>query len=93
MSKEDGVVSPLHYTQHPSGVETRAITRWHNNQIGNVIKYAMRNGLKDGESSEKDIKKLVNYGADEIMRITTKENLINYLKELTAYFENQEYQK
>lgn len=50
-------VSPSHYRQHPSGVECIEIVEHFDFIIGNVIKYAWRSGLKEGESKLDDLKK------------------------------------
>jgi hypothetical protein len=65
----DEVNHPSHYTSHPSGVECIDITRHHNFNIGNAIKYLWRQGLKDSEPALTDLKKAAWYLADEIARI------------------------
>lgn len=55
------VESPPHYNSHPSGVECIEITEHHNFCIGNAIKYLWRAGLKDGQSTETDLKKAIWY--------------------------------
>jgi hypothetical protein len=60
---------PTHYNSDPSGVECIDIVRHRNFNIGNAIKYLWRNGLKDGNSSEQDLKKAIWYIQDEIERI------------------------
>lgn len=54
-TKTDAVSRPMHYTQHPSGVECITITEHFNFCIGNAIKYLWRAGLK-GDAIE-DLKK------------------------------------
>lgn len=63
----NNVNHPPHYTQHPSGVECIAITRWMNFNLGNAIKYIWRAGLK-GDAIE-DLEKAVFYLNDEIERL------------------------
>lgn len=65
------VSNPKHYTSHPSGIECIEITRHHNFNIGNVIKYIWRAGLKDKEPSLKDLEKAKWYLEDEIKKIST----------------------
>lgn len=65
----DPVNRPSHYTSHPSGVECITITRHHNFNIGNVIKYCWRAGLKGGAPNVEDLKKAQWYLADEIRRL------------------------
>ena len=72
----DPVNHPAHYTSHPSGVECIQITRHMTFNIGNVIKYVWRSGLKEGQPSLQDLKKAAWYLDDEITRIE-KENLPN----------------
>lgn len=45
----DNVNHPKHYTSHPSGVECIDIIRHYCFDIGNVIKYCWRAGLKHEE--------------------------------------------
>ena len=65
----DVVNHPRHYTSHPSGVEAIEITRWMNFNLGNVIKYVWRAGLKDPERAIEDLKKALFYIQDEITRL------------------------
>ena len=65
----DSVNHPTHYTSHPSGVECLEITRHHNFNIGNAIKYLWRAGLK-GDAQIEDLKKAIFYIEDEIRRIS-----------------------
>lgn len=62
-------INPEHYKSHPSGVECIDITRHHNFNVGNVIKYCWRQGLKEGETSLTDLKKAQWYLNDEIKRL------------------------
>lgn len=64
---EDVVNHPKHYLGHPSGVECITITRHFNFNLGNVIKYVWRAGLKSAELE--DLKKARWYLDDEIKRI------------------------
>jgi len=66
---KEKVNHPKHYNSHPSGVECIDIVRWHNFNVGNVIKYLWRQGLKDGESNLDDLRKARFYLNDEIKRI------------------------
>ena len=67
--KNDPVNNPSHYTSHPSGVECIEITRHMTFNIGNVIKYVWRSGLKEGQPSLQDLQKARWYLDDEIKRI------------------------
>lgn len=67
--QESKVDHPPHYTQHPSGVECIEIVRHFNFNLGNVIKYVWRAGLKSGESGVEDLKKAKWYLEDEIARV------------------------
>jgi hypothetical protein len=65
----DGVNHPEHYNLHPSGVECIEIVRHMNFNLGNVIKYLWRDGIKDqGDVPLKDLKKALWYLQDEISR-------------------------
>ena len=68
-TKEDLVNNPSHYNSDPSGVKCIEITRHRNNNIGNVIKYVWRNGLKGGNSNIQDLEKAAWYLNDEIQRL------------------------
>lgn len=72
-TKEDLVNNPSHYNSDPSGVKCIEITRHRNNNIGNVIKYVWRNGLKDGNSDIQDLEKAAWYLNDEIQRLKDAE--------------------
>lgn len=66
MSDNDAVNHPLHYTQHPSGIECIAITEHMTFCIGNAIKYLWRSGLKGNEVE--DLRKAAWYIDREIKR-------------------------
>jgi hypothetical protein len=61
----EGVNHPKHYNSHPSGVECIEIVRHMNFNLGNVVKYVWRNGLKE-EVPLKDLKKAAWYLQNEI---------------------------
>ena len=65
---DDPVNHPKHYTNHPSGVECIDITRHMNFNLGNVVKYIWRAGLKDTEVELQDLQKAAWYLNDEINR-------------------------
>ena len=73
--KVDNVNHPAHYNSHPSGIECIEITRHHNFNIGNAIKYLWRAGLKsekgmeDADKQVEDLRKAIFYINDEIERI------------------------
>lgn len=62
-------VNPLHYRQHPSGIEAIKVLQHHNYNIGAAMKYLWRNGLKKGESSADDLRKAIRYLEFELQRI------------------------
>jgi hypothetical protein len=62
----DPVNHPKHYTSHPSGVECITITRHMGFNLGNVVKYVWRDGLKDVTIPVEDLKKAAWYLNDEI---------------------------
>jgi hypothetical protein len=70
----DPVHHPKHYTAHPSGVECIEITRHMNFNLGNVVKYVWRSGLKDEAPSIQDLEKAAWYLNDEIERRKREEN-------------------
>lgn len=65
---EDPVSHPPHYRQHPSGVECIQITEHMNFNLGNVVKYLWRNGLKESQPLE-DLRKARWYLDREIQRL------------------------
>ena len=73
MSNEK-VNHPKHYNKHPSGVECIDIVRHMNFNLGNVIKYLWRAGLKDGNTNIQDLEKAKWYLEDEIKRVKGESN-------------------
>jgi hypothetical protein len=69
----DPVNHPAHYTSHPSGVECIEITRHMNFNLGNVVKYIWRAGMKDSAPTIQDLEKALWYLQDEI-NLRKKEN-------------------
>lgn len=59
---------PKHYTSHPSGIECIEVVRHMNFNLGNVIKYIWRAGIKDAEVELQDLEKAAWYLNDEITR-------------------------
>jgi hypothetical protein len=68
----DPVNHPLHYTDHPSGIECIRITEHLNFCIGNAIKYLWRAGRK-GDPVQ-DLRKAVWYIEREISRLQQTAN-------------------
>ncbi len=66
---DDEVNHPSHYTAHPSGIECIEVVRHMTFNVGNVIKYLWRSGLKDGTPALTDLRKAAWYLADEIARV------------------------
>lgn len=62
------VEHPKHYNQHPSGIECIQIVRHFNFNLGNVIKYVWRAGIKSDDPIE-DLEKARFYIDDEIKRL------------------------
>jgi hypothetical protein len=69
MAAPDPVNNPPHYNSHPSGVECIEITRHMSFNLGNVVKYLWRAGLKDQAPTVQDLKKAAWYLNDEIKRL------------------------
>lgn len=59
---------PAHYNQHPSGVECIDIVRWMGFNLGNVVKYLWRDGLKETEVELQDLEKAAWYLNNEILK-------------------------
>jgi hypothetical protein len=65
----DEVKKPSHYNSHPSGIECKTITGAFNFNLGNVIKYVWRAGLK-GTDVIQDLRKAREYIDFEIERLS-----------------------
>lgn len=71
----DKVNHPSYYTSHPSGIECIDIVRHYNFDVGNVIKYLWRAGLKqekgytNKEKEIEDCKKALFYLNDYIKQL------------------------
>lgn len=59
---------PIHYNAHPSGVECIEVVRHMGFNLGNVVKYLWRDGLKDAEVELQDLEKAAWYLNDEVQR-------------------------
>ena len=68
MSNKEQVNHPSHY-KVGNAPECIELVRWMNFNLGNVVKYCYRNGLKDGNSAIQDLKKARFYLDDEIKRL------------------------
>jgi hypothetical protein len=64
--EHDPVNHPSHYTSHPSGVECIVVTRHMNFNLGNVVKYLWRAGMKEEAPTIQDLEKAAWYLNDEI---------------------------
>jgi hypothetical protein len=62
-------INPDHYKKHPSGVEAIQITEHFNFNLGNVIKYVWRAGLKHEEDILNDLRKAEWYIKRELARL------------------------
>ncbi len=72
MTKPSDIINhPAHYTRHPSGVECIQIVEHFPFNIGNVIKYCWRAGLKN--DALEDLKKAKWFIEREIERLKEKE--------------------
>lgn len=78
--QESSVNHPTHYNQHPSGIECIDIVRHYDFNIGNVIKYIWRAGLKhekgmnNRDKQIEDMEKAMFYLKDEIEMLKRKRN-------------------
>jgi hypothetical protein len=64
---EEQVNHPKHYNSHPSGIECIEIVRHMGFNLGNVVKYVWREGMKD--ASLQELKKAAWYLNDEIKKL------------------------
>lgn len=65
----DSVDHPIHYNQHPTGVECIDIIEWLTFNIGNAMKYLWRAEYKSANPIE-DLEKAIWYIQREITRLT-----------------------
>lgn len=78
----DNVNHPSHYTQWP--VEVINLTEREGFLCGNILKYALRAGSKDGSTYEEDMAKAEWYAAryvDNIAKVTSVEDGLRSLRE------------
>lgn len=73
--QNDPVNHPLHYTEHPSGVECIDITEHMGFNLGNALKYIWRCDLK--KDAIEDLKKAKWYIDRELKLRETEENDIS----------------
>ena len=66
------VVHPSHYNHLPNGIECWDVTEHFSGNISNGIKYLWRAGLKPGQDSVKDLKKVIQYTQRQIDLIEGK---------------------
>lgn len=59
---------PAHYNSHPSGVECIEVVRHMSFNLGSVVKYIWRDGIKHAEVPLQDLEKAAWYLNDEIER-------------------------
>ena len=86
------VEHPSYYNAHPSGVECIDIVRHYNFNVGNVIKYLWRHGLKREEGMNnkakalEDLRKARFYLDDEIKKPLrkTENSVVNIFKVLSS---------
>ena len=66
MKNNDNINHPKHYTGHPSGIECIEVTQYMGFCLGNAIKYIWRDGQKEGEDVNDDLRKAIWYIQREI---------------------------
>lgn len=67
----DTVKSPKHYISRVPGIECIDVAKWFNFNLGNVIKYIWRSGLKDKDTEIEDLLKARQYIDFEIERLNS----------------------
>ena len=68
LDQKEQVDHPEHYNNHPAGIECIDVVEEMSFNIGNAIKYLWRNGLKDGQPADQDLRKAIWYIEREISR-------------------------
>ena len=80
----DHVSHPAHYTQWP--VEAIDLTERETFLIGNILKYAIRAGVKSGSTYEEDMAKARWYAHRHVDNIAGRESWQSGLDSLQAHF-------
>jgi hypothetical protein len=80
----DSVSHPPHYTRWP--VEAIDLTERETFLIGNVLKYALRAGIKDGSPYEEDMAKARWYARRHVDNIAYRDSWQAGLESLQAHF-------
>lgn len=80
----DNVNHPSHYTQWP--IEVICLTERETFLIGNIIKYALRAGIKAGAAYEEDIAKARWYARRHVDNIAARDSWQVGLDSLQAHF-------
>ena len=80
----DNVNHPAHYTQWP--IEVIFLTERESFLIGNVIKYALRAGIKDGATREEDMAKARWYARRHVDNIAAADSWQSGLDSLQTHF-------
>lgn len=80
----DNVNHPAHYTRWP--VEVINLTERETFLIGNVLKYAVRAGLKDGSTYEEDMAKACWYARRHVDNIAARDSWQAGLDSLQTHF-------
>jgi hypothetical protein len=74
--QQESVDSPEHYNKHPSGIECITIAEGFNFNLGNVIKYIWRAGLKgDANTDLRKARKYLQREIDRLEMIKLKSNV------------------
>lgn len=80
----DNVNHPAHYTRWP--VEVIDLTERETFLIGNILKYALRAGIKDGSTREEDMAKARWYARRHVANIAARDSWQVGLDSLQACF-------
>lgn len=80
----DNVNHPAHYTQWP--IEVIHLTEREGFLIGNVLKYALRAGVKDGSTYGEDMAKARWYARRHVDNIAARESWQSGLDSLQTHF-------
>lgn len=80
----DNVNHPAHYTQWP--VEVINLTERETFLIGNILKYALRAGVKSGSTYGEDMAKACWYARRHVANLTSRESWQCGLDSLQAHF-------
>ena len=84
----DNVNHPAHYTRWP--IEVINVTERETFLVGNVLKYALRAGVKDGATYEEDMAKARWYARRHVDNTASLDSLRTHFADAVAYLTSRQ---